>query len=153
MFYKIISLLQWRRAGQGSPGAAASVLPQGPQEPEVRVPEQQPDCCGGAEGHGLDEVDAGESASSSGRRTLNNRVLGFRSGGYKFGELQDYALRILGLPPHKPVRGATSSGGYKIMHYGFWVCRRTNQFGGLQDSGGYKIMSHGFWVWRRTNGF
>ena len=48
MFYKIISLLQWRRAGQGSPGAAASVLPQGPQEPEVRVPEQQPDCCGQA---------------------------------------------------------------------------------------------------------
>ena len=103
MFYKIISLLQWRRAGQGSPGAAASVLPQGPQEPEVRVPEQQPDCCGGAEGHGLDEVDAGESASSSGRRTLNNRVLGFRSGGYKFGELQDYALRILGLPEHQRV--------------------------------------------------
>ena len=35
--------------------------------------------------------------------------------------------------------GTTSSGGYKITHYGLWAWGRTNQFGGLQDSGGYKI--------------
>ena len=36
--------------------------------------------------------------------------------------------------------GTTSSGGYKITHYGLWAWGRTNQFGGLQDlGGGYKI--------------
>ena len=63
-----------------------------------------------------------------------NETFGSGSGCYKFGGLQDYALRILGLPAHEPVRGAT-------------------RFGGLQDSGGYKITHYGFWVRRTTNGF
>jgi len=73
-------------------------------------------------------------------------------------------MRLLGA-----VRGATSSGGYKVTGptnpggykltlYGFCVCRAhepvrgATRFGGLQVQGGYKA-HYGFWVWQGTNQF
>ena len=73
-------------------------------------------------------------------------------------------MRLLGA-----VRGATSSGGYKIRGLqiqgatslrstDFASAARTNQCGGLQDSGGLQVQGgykahYGFWVWQGTNQF